>query len=76
MFITNKRFKKLEEFTLTKISECDTHIAKQEIINKQILKTLEAFDKNIEELERIVKNQPLIKKYQKTLDILLKNIQD
>ena len=28
------------------------------------------------ELERIVKNQPLIKKYQKTLDIFMKNAQD
>ena len=55
-------------------------IFKQNKINKQILKTLEAFDQNITKLEnkivsleRIVQNQPLVKKYQKTLDIFLKN---
>lgn len=34
------------------------------------------FEKRLNELEKIVKNQPLIKKYQKTLDIFMKNAQD
>lgn len=43
---------------------------------KMIVDGDEELKKRIEELERIVKNQPLIKKYQKTLDIFLKNAQD
>lgn len=36
----------------------------------------ENHEKRLKELERIIQNQPLIKKYQKTLDIFLKNAQD
>ena len=43
---------------------------------KMIIDGDEELKKRIDELERIIKNQPLIKKYQKTLDIFMKNAQD
>lgn len=72
MFITKKKLNNID----TCLKENKENIERQEKINKQILKTLEAFNESITSLERIVKNQPLIKKYQKTLDIFLKNAQD
>lgn len=44
---------------------------------KKLSKILEEnHEKRIAELERIVQNQPLIKKYQKTLDIFMRNAQN
>ena len=58
---------------INKLTILDNH---QEIMWKKAHKWVDETEKRIYELEKIVKNQPLIKKYQKTLDIFLKNAQD
>ena len=64
-----KKYKQIDQ----KLFEQDKKIYKA---YKMIVDENEKLEKRICELERIVNNQPLIKKYQKTLDIFLKNAQD
>ena len=69
MFIRKKTYNEI----INKLTILDNH---QEIMWKKAHKWVNETEQRLYELERIVKNQPLIKKYQKTLDILLKNTQD
>ena len=65
-----KLFKNFDEELINKRLDLLTESNRNRKI--EILELLE----RIKELEKIIKNQPLIKKYQKTLDIFMKNAQD
>ena len=66
MFVSKYKFIDFKKFVMKKLAD---HEIKYEKTHKWANET----EARLYELEKIVKNQPLIKKYQKTLDIFLKN---